>query len=46
VAVVLGDDVGIMVRAFSATLGPDDHIEQQIDHFQVYAKSAVVSALK
>ncbi|CAG8486931.1 23999_t:CDS:10 [Cetraspora pellucida] len=79
VAVVLGDDVGIMVRAFSATLGdkqvlvqrailellvvnfplkhsskyhaarrpwPDEHVEQQIDHFQVHAKSAVVSALK
>ncbi|CAG8458839.1 9044_t:CDS:10 [Racocetra persica] len=45
-SVVLRKDMSLNRRLYAWLLGPDDHIEQQIDHFQVYAKSAVVSALK
>ncbi|CAG8547676.1 3387_t:CDS:10 [Dentiscutata erythropus] len=45
-SVVLRKDMSLNRRLYAWLLGPGEHIEQQIEHFQAYAKSAVVSALK
>ncbi|CAG8680344.1 18141_t:CDS:10 [Gigaspora margarita] len=45
-SVVLRKDMSLNRRLYAWLLGPDEHIEQQIEHFHVFAKSAVVSALK
>ncbi|RIB04667.1 Dopey, N-terminal-domain-containing protein [Gigaspora rosea] len=45
-SVVLRKDMSLNRRLYAWLLGPDEPIEQQIEHFNVYAKSAVVSALK
>ncbi|CAB4494243.1 hypothetical protein RhiirA1_417017 [Rhizophagus irregularis] len=45
-AVVLRKDMSLNRRLYAWLLGPDEHLEQQIEHFHEYGKSAIVSALR
>ncbi|RIA92963.1 Dopey, N-terminal-domain-containing protein [Glomus cerebriforme] len=45
-AVVLRKDMSLNRRLYAWLLGPDEHPEQQIEHFHEYGKNAIVSALR
>jgi hypothetical protein len=45
-AVVLRKDMSLNRRLYAWLLGPDEHLEQQIEHFNKYGKNAIVSALR
>ena len=45
-AVVLRKDMSLNRRLYAWLLGPDEHLEQQIEHFHEFGKTAIVSALR
>ncbi len=45
-AVVLRKDMSLNRRLYAWLLGTDEHLEQQIEYFHAYGKSALISALR